>query len=665
MCGIKVTVTSFYSDLAVPESSVNDGVLSHGEARKDGGGESPLESGSDGPDAWLARRGPDSYGSIEISWPAVREVERCRTCKLEATVLQMREALVPQPVRIRIPTSGNVSGSEKDTNVEYGYFAWNGELYEINEPLSATSESVADLPSSDPPYWSSALSDTQIAANRIQERLHKRILNATKGLGHFELIRDVLIEVLTSMVNAEFALCFVTDAGVFFGRDPFGRRSLLLFNPLEQQGPKKHHYTEWMISSVASLEPLKLENNQQSISNHDSPWSEVQPGVLHFFDSRTGSTSSYPYSPVLPATMISVEQTPNSSPWGDSCSHAHHLYRLLADAVRRRISCPLAEGDPLASPKAPPIGILFSGGLDSVVLAALTLEAVTNEQQVVLLNISFVPGDSNNVSSRKSNDGNPKAAVAADTRAALESYADLQRAFPHRRLKLLRIEGDWSNVLQFEERIRQLIFPQTTTMDWNIATALWFAAAGWCENETSENNVASENGVRLIDSDFISRQALSVGKPNDPSAGRLLLSGLGADELMGGYGRHRKAWDRGGWKAWRTELDLDVDRLWIRNMGRDDRVLSDTGKEVRFPFLDPHVIHYLRNVCPPEKIVDYTLPGGEGDKYILRQLAHHLQLPSACRAVKRAIQFGSRIAHVSDKARYGARRRACGADQWH
>jgi asparagine synthetase B (glutamine-hydrolysing) len=33
------------------------------------------------------------------------------------------------------------------------------------------------------------------------------------------------------------------------------------------------------------------------------------------------------------------------------------------------------------------------------------------------------------------------------------------------------------------------------------------------------------------------------------SHARVLLSGLGADELLGGYGRHRTAYKAGGWRA--------------------------------------------------------------------------------------------------------------------
>jgi asparagine synthetase B (glutamine-hydrolysing) len=33
------------------------------------------------------------------------------------------------------------------------------------------------------------------------------------------------------------------------------------------------------------------------------------------------------------------------------------------------------------------------------------------------------------------------------------------------------------------------------------------------------------------------------------STARVLLNGLGSDELLGGYGRHRTAFTQGGWQA--------------------------------------------------------------------------------------------------------------------
>ena len=108
-----------------------------------------------------------------------------------------------------------------------------------------------------------------------------------------------------------------------------------------------------------------------------------------------------------------------------------------------------------------------------------------------------------------------------------------------------------------------------------------------------------------------------------------------------------------------AELDADLSRLWWRNLGRDDRICSDHGKEARFPYLDHHVVELLTGL-PVDLICDFSLPPGEGDKRILRLVALRLGLDHASGLVKRAIQFGSRISHLSDKKRFGSRRKAKG-----
>lgn len=77
---------------------------------------------------------------------------------------------------------------------------------------------------------------------------------------------------------------------------------------------------------------------------------------------------------------------------------------------------------------------------------------------------------------------------------------------------------------------------------------------------------------------------------------RALLIGIGADEQMGGYGRHRTCFNRGGFDALREELHLDQNRLWSRNLGRDDRCVADNGREAWFPYLDEDVVEYLQQL---------------------------------------------------------------------
>jgi asparagine synthetase B (glutamine-hydrolysing) len=82
------------------------------------------------------------------------------------------------------------------------------------------------------------------------------------------------------------------------------------------------------------------------------------------------------------------------------------------------------------------------------------------------------------------------------------------------------------------------------------------------------------------------------------SQAKVVFSGLGADEVFGGYARYKTAFLRGGVKLMEDEMGMDLDRLWTRNMGRDDRVISSCGKETRFPYLDLNLMRFMSLNCP-------------------------------------------------------------------
>ena len=68
------------------------------------------------------------------------------------------------------------------------------------------------------------------------------------------------------------------------------------------------------------------------------------------------------------------------------------------------------------------------------------------------------------------------------------------------------------------------------------------------------------------------------------------LLGSGADEQLGGYGRHRTVFRKEGWRGLAAELRAERERLWLRNLGRDDQVISDWDREARHPYLDESVM---------------------------------------------------------------------------
>ena len=146
------------------------------------------------------------------------------------------------------------------------------------------------------------------------------------------------------------------------------------------------------------------------------------------------------------------------------------------------------------------------------------------------------------------------------------------------------------------------------------------------------------------------------------SSASVLLLGIGADEQLAGYARHRTAFagSGGNWHVLARVLVEDTARLWSRNLGRDDRVCSDASREPRFPYLDEGVMALLRSL-PLPLAADLRLPHGVGDKRVLRVAACMAGIPSAAGLAKRAIHFGSRIAKASNVAAFGSNRAGRGA----
>lgn len=85
----------------------------------------------------------------------------------------------------------------------------------------------------------------------------------------------------------------------------------------------------------------------------------------------------------------------------------------------------------------------------------------------------------------------------------------------------------------------------------------------------------------------------------------MLLLGSGADELFGGYIRHRKAFKRFGWAGLNKELQLDWKRISFRNLARDNRVICDHSRQPRMPYLDDDFADFVLQLDPWLKLVFY------------------------------------------------------------
>ena len=122
-------------------------------------------------------------------------------------------------------------------------------------------------------------------------------------------------------------------------------------------------------------------------------------------------------------------------------------------------------------------GILFSGGVDSVVLTALAADilstslSTTSPPILHLYNVSF----------------GPTPEKSADRKAALISYQTLQEKYSNNSIIQIIFHDiivEWDDICNIESHIRTLLQPKSTVMDVNIAVALWYASKG--DNEKTQ-----------------------------------------------------------------------------------------------------------------------------------------------------------------------------------
>lgn len=274
------------------------------------------------------------------------------------------------------------------------------------------------------------------------------------------------------------------------------------------------------------------------------------------------------------------------------------------------------------------VAVLFSGGLDCTVLARMCHDLLPLDESIDLLNVAF---ENPRIHSNLANDSSPYE-LCPDRVTGRASFAELKQVCPGRHWQFVEVNVPYTETVAHRAKVMALMHPHNTEMDLSISYALYFASQGAGVVVTAESD-----------------------KTSYTTPARVLLSGLGADELFGGYQRHATAFSRQGYDGLLEELELDFKRLGKRNLGRDDRIISNSGREVRFPFLDEDFIA-LALELPATTKCDFgkaQIDGAEDPsealepaKRILRLLAWDLGMKKVAAEKKRAIQFGARTAKM-------------------
>lgn len=411
----------------------------------------------------LRNRGPDHSQDI-----TKRSSDPEYSCLFSAHVLNMRGSPTPQPLQ------------DDDGNL----LLWNGEVF---DGLTVEPEE----------------NDTKVIFDH---------LSACKT-------QSDMLSVLCQ-VKGPWAIIYYQkeEHCVWFGRDFFGRRSLLWSWELDESS-----FTLMSVSSRSAdlgssnclevpavgvyrldlkswsqRESLKIEVYSWGSLDSDFTW-EGLPNSVSFVMNDSGLILS---SPVPPINMSITDVEPNSCNSGQTSlddlkellkstgkrEMVCRLIDVLSDAVRKRVQhLPCQSNTDQAQ-----VAILFSGGIDSTILAILADRYIPPDQPIDLFNVAFQLQESKaNQGSGKKGRNNKKGHTSHDVTSlqpefdvpdritGWDSLRELTALNPSRKWNFVEINISQEELREMRvKNICHLVHPLDTVLDDSIGCAVWFAARG-------------------------------------------------------------------------------------------------------------------------------------------------------------------------------------------
>ena len=120
-----------------------------------------------------------------------------------------------------------------------------------------------------------------------------------------------------------------------------------------------------------------------------------------------------------------------------------------------------------------------------------------------------------------------------------------------------------------------------------------------------------------------------------------MFLGQGADELFGGYQKYVEIYKNQGGEATRKMMNDDLESLHNDQIIREQKIAQYFGLNIIYPYLDSEIIREAKKY-PLTTHIEQTLEGTLIRKALLRKIAQKIGLPNEItQQPKKAIQYGS------------------------